>query len=311
MYIDQQAQYPPASTPSPNFQRPAGGASHAPFYMAGAEVPPHGGAPPSQQQHQQQPPQAQQYPPRDPGQRAPSAGKQPGPIRGTSPPPAAVQYANYGAPSGAPRPQSQYGGPQELSTSVYDSPIAPHNPHSAATYSSSVYSAGDPYAAASPVAGGPANNGLHGGGAPSAPSGLAPSAPSVPSSPADHRQSSYQPYTTYSAQQASAPSYGGDRYGSSNDGPHPPPPTSQAPRPPNQQQQQQQRPGNIMTPPPPHPGVQAIYDARQSLPSRNGPEVNSSQFKAYVPTGAGAGPSAPMMDEGPSAPGDYYRTAAY
>lgn len=36
--------------------------------------------------------------------------------------------------------------PQELATSVYDSPIAPHNPHSAATYSSSTYSPDEPSA---------------------------------------------------------------------------------------------------------------------------------------------------------------------
>lgn len=36
--------------------------------------------------------------------------------------------------------------PQELATSVYDSPIAPHNPHSAATYTSSAYSPEEPSA---------------------------------------------------------------------------------------------------------------------------------------------------------------------
>ncbi|KAJ0109828.1 hypothetical protein J7T55_004378 [Diaporthe amygdali] len=154
----------PQSTPSPAFQRPS--ATPAPFYMAGAEVPATAG----------------QYPPQNQGQRVPSAGKQPDvpPIQTNTSPPPANQYVPYSRPpipgSQAPpqehqRPQSTYGpgsgpnNPQELSTSVYDSPVASHNPQSAATYTSSAYSPDD----------GPS--------APSEPSYPAPSAPSAPSAP--------------------------------------------------------------------------------------------------------------------------------
>jgi len=139
-----QMQYPTQS-PSPN-QRPGAGGTPAPFFMAGVEVPPQGGPPPVQQQ---------QYPQRDQGQRLPPSGKQPAPIQTSSPPPANT-YAAYNPnvgnpPAQGPGPQSTYGNPQELSTSVYDSPIATHNPNgpnSAATYSSSVYSPDEPSAPA-------------------------------------------------------------------------------------------------------------------------------------------------------------------
>ncbi|KAH6894321.1 hypothetical protein B0T10DRAFT_589843 [Thelonectria olida] len=113
------------SSPPPNFQPPGQG-NVAPFYVAGAEVPAN-----------------QQYPPRD---QAAADGRQPAPLN-TSPPPAQT-YQPYSQPpqdnnpySQPPlnRPTSTYGA-QELATSVYDSPIAPNNPHSAGTYSSSVYS---------------------------------------------------------------------------------------------------------------------------------------------------------------------------
>lgn len=294
MYIEQ-PQYPPQS-PSPNLQRP--NPNVAPFYMAGAEVPPQGG-PPTQQ------PQQQQYPPREQGQRVPSAGKQPAPIQTSSPPPS-NPYAAYQAPAGAQRPQSTYGGaPQELSTSVYDSPIAPHNPNSAATYSSSVYSPDDAYHA-NPTPGGPPNS--H---APSAPP------PSAPTPSAPDARTTYQQYTAYhTPQQASQPNPYGRGYDTgANDAPHPPPPTGQAPPPPIPQA----RPENVMTPPPLQPGGPA-YDARQTLPSRMGgyasptgqrPDAGPQpgqqpQYKAYVPPGA-PGPA----NDGPSAPGDYYRTVAY
>lgn len=242
--------------------------------MAGAEVPPQAmpGQPQRQRQH--------------------SAGKQPAPIQTSSPPPVNNQYAM--------RPQSTYGGaPQELSTSVYDSPIAPHNPHSAA-YSSSAYSPDDAYGHASPPIGGP-----HAAQAPSAP---APSAPSP-----DQRQT-YQPYAAYHAPQQPSQSYGRPYEGPGNDAPHPPAPTGQAPPPP----MPQARPDNVLTPPPLQPGGPA-YDARQTLPSRVGgyssppahqPGPSDSgqqqQYKAYVPPG-GARPG----NDGPSAPSDYYRTTAY
>ncbi|KYK55160.1 Class E vacuolar protein-sorting machinery protein hse-1 [Drechmeria coniospora] len=105
------------SSPPPNF--PAQGTS-APFYVAGSEIPP---------QPQGGP---QQYPPRDQSPaRAGSHSKQQ-----TSPPPQAFnpQSAAHAPsnpyaqpPPGQQRPHSTYGA-QELATSVYDSPMAPHNP---------------------------------------------------------------------------------------------------------------------------------------------------------------------------------------
>lgn len=126
-----------ASSPPPNNFQPQG--TPAPFYVAGAEVPSHA---PSQPQ---QPPQ--QYPPRDDTPSlGPPGGKQPAPVNPSSPPP--QTFTPYSHPQQPPpqnaapyaqvpnqqqqqqRPQSTYGA-QELATSVYDSPIAPHNPTAA------------------------------------------------------------------------------------------------------------------------------------------------------------------------------------
>ncbi|KAJ9151211.1 Class e vacuolar protein-sorting machinery protein hse1 [Pleurostoma richardsiae] len=266
----EQPQYPPSS-PSPNFQRP--GTAPAPFYVVGAEVPPAGGPAPAQQQ---------QYPPRDQGGRVPSAGKQPAPIQTSSPPPVAGSYAPYPQqpPPQAPgqqRPQSTYGA-QELATSVYDSPIATHNPNSAATYSSSVYSPEDAYAAAT----------------------ASPSAPQAPSQP-QYQAYSYgqqQPPPQAQQQQQHPYGHGYDTGGPSSDvagAPPPPQPTGQAPPVPGSMQ-----PG-VLTPPPLQPGGPA-YDARQTLPSQAQPQGQQPQYKAYVP---------PPQGEAPSAPGDYYRQTAY
>jgi signal transducing adaptor molecule len=297
MYMYIEPQYPTQS-PSPNYQRPNNNNAAPPFYMAGAEVPPQGGPPQPQQPQHSRP---------DQGQRIPSGGKQPMPIQTSSPPPSNNPYAAYQGPGAGQRPQ--YGGaPQELSTSVYDSPIAPHNPQSAggATYTSSVYSPDEMYHA-SPAIGSVAPN-------TNAPSAPGPSAP-APSAP-DNRHS-YQPYTSYS--QPPQQHYGHGYDGGANDPPHPPAPTGQAPPPPIPQA----RPENVMTPPPLQPSGSA-YDARQTLPSsrlysspppQQRPDAGQQQqqqapqqpqYKAYVPPGA----SAPASD-GPSGPGDYYRTAAY
>ncbi|KAK0628719.1 hypothetical protein B0T17DRAFT_523558 [Bombardia bombarda] len=310
-------QYPPSS-PSPNFQRPGPGANSAPFYVAGVEVTAQPSQPvaqaPQQQQQQQQPSQQQHqqqqqysHPPRPQEQRLPSGSKQPAPLQTSSPPPPSNQYTPYQAPPGGVRPQSTYGGaPQELSTSVYDSPIAPHtNSAGGGLYNApGGYPQDDPYAAASPsassvVVGGPPR-------APSMPPPAipTPSAPSAPSAPQDHR-SSYGQYNAYQApppQQSSPQPYGGGYDGQGQGANTPPPPGPMT------------RPGGTLSPPPLQPSGSA-YDARQSLPSR-ATEVNSRyggggsapQYKAYVPP---SGPSAPGVDDGPSAPGDYYRTAAY
>ncbi|KAL7792268.1 hypothetical protein V8C43DRAFT_282941 [Trichoderma afarasin] len=129
-------QYNQTSSPPPNFPQPGAPAqgppphsAPAPFYVAGTEVPTHAAA--------GQPPAAQPYPPREQAPRIPSNGSQPPPLNtSTSPPP---QNFNPFKQPGNQQPPSTYGA-QELATSVYDSPIAPNNPTSAATYSSSVYS---------------------------------------------------------------------------------------------------------------------------------------------------------------------------
>ncbi|TPX15476.1 uncharacterized protein E0L32_004456 [Thyridium curvatum] len=282
---DQQPQYPPATSPSPNFHRPGATPAPAPFYMAGAEVPAAHGAPPG--------PAQQQYPPRDQGQRVPSAGKphQPAPIQTSSPPPpqhnAYAPYSHAVPPQGAHNPA---GNPQELSTSVYDSPVATHNPNSAATYSSSVYSPDE----------GPSRQSSYGG----------PGGPSAPPPP----QQAYQTYGGYPPQQQQQQQQQNPYYndGASDvGGPPPPQPTVQAPPVPVPQQQQHQqpsRPETVMTPPPLQPSGPA-YDARQTLPSRVGPGPSAPlvggaepQYKAYVPPQDGGAPSAPG-----GGPGDYYR----
>ncbi|KAK0382813.1 hypothetical protein NLU13_9908 [Sarocladium strictum] len=125
------------SSPPPSFPP---GQTPAPFYVAGSEVPANR-------------PASAQYPQRDPTPRQPSGQQPPGPID-TSPPaqaytpysqPPPNQTYSQAPPPGAgnvPRPTSTYGA-QELATSVYDSPIAPNNPPSANTYTSSVYSQED------------------------------------------------------------------------------------------------------------------------------------------------------------------------
>ncbi|KAK4249699.1 class E vacuolar protein-sorting machinery protein HSE1 [Corynascus novoguineensis] len=307
------SQYPPSSPPPNTFQRPGAGTTPAPFYVAGAEVPSQANQPPPQAP-QQQPPQPQ-YAQRPPEQRIPSGGKQPTPLQTSASPPPANQYTPYQAPQSSARPQSTYGsGPQELSTSVYDSPIAPQNAHAVAPYSSSAYNnqEEDPYTAAAA-----SNN------APAAPSVPPPSvpAPSAPSS--EHRKPSYGhgsgpgQYSAYQAQPSQPGPYGGGAYeaGAAD--------SSGSSRP----------VGSTMSPPPLQPSGPA-YDARQTLPSRvgggpSGGPVGSGpggqqqapqqpQYKAYVPPGSsapasGSGP-APAGDNGPSAPPaaeGYYRTAAY
>ncbi|PNY23551.1 Class E vacuolar protein-sorting machinery protein hse1 [Tolypocladium capitatum] len=138
---DQQPQYQTTSPP-PSFQ-PQG--TPAPFFVAGSEVPTtQGGAP-------------QQYPPREQSPRITSHSKQP-----TSPPPQTYPpYSQQAAqdppapysqpPPGQQRPQSTYGA-QELATSVYDSPIAPHNPYFASQHPGPGYSQEDLNAPPNPSA---------------------------------------------------------------------------------------------------------------------------------------------------------------
>ncbi|KAF5130180.1 Class E vacuolar protein-sorting machinery protein hse1 [Metarhizium anisopliae] len=122
-----------ASSPAPNNFQSQG--NPAPFYVAGAEVPSQA---PGAQPQQQQP---QQYPPRDDTPSlGPPSGKQPAPVNPSSPPPQSFtpyspqppqqNAAPYSQMPSQQRPQSTYGA-QELATSVYDSPIAPHNPNPA------------------------------------------------------------------------------------------------------------------------------------------------------------------------------------
>ncbi|KAK4133635.1 hypothetical protein BT67DRAFT_442559 [Trichocladium antarcticum] len=329
--VQEPSQYPPSSPP-PNFQRPGPAGAPAPFYVAGVEVPAQPGQPPAQPQ--QQPPQQQyaqrpqeqqlpqqQYPQRPQEQRHPSGGRQPTPLQTSASPPPANQYTPYQA-----QPQSTYGsGPQELSTSVYDSPIASHNPDPIAPqrqYSASVYSApdDDPYIAA-------ANQN-----APVAPSGPppsvpAPSAPPAPSSPQQRHPSygQYPPYQPHAQQPSQPPAaaglYSGAGYDSA-DVPHPAQSHAQGPT-------QQGRPPIPTSPPPLQPGGPA-YDARQSGPGRVGgpggggggggggaPSSQQPQYRAYVPPSRSTGDVSVVSDEGaPSAPGvgameGYYRAAAY
>ncbi|KAH0492841.1 hypothetical protein TgHK011_007771 [Trichoderma gracile] len=129
-------QFQQTSSPPPNFPQsgaPPQPSSHpapAPFYVAGSEVPTHAaaGQPPA--------PQQQQYPPSDHGPRIPANGNQPPPLNTSASP--SQNFNPFKQPPNQGPPSTH--GAQELATSVYDSPIAPNNPTSAATYSSSVYS---------------------------------------------------------------------------------------------------------------------------------------------------------------------------
>lgn len=106
---------------------------------------------PSHAQGGQQP-GVQQYPPHDTASRIPSSGAPPAPLN-TSPPPgqnytpysqAPAQNSNpYSqGPPGDQRPQSTYGA-QELATSVYDSPIAPHGPAQTGAFGGPAYTQHD------------------------------------------------------------------------------------------------------------------------------------------------------------------------
>ncbi|KAH6647520.1 hypothetical protein BKA67DRAFT_577748 [Truncatella angustata] len=323
-----QQEQPPyqATSPSPNFQRPPQGTPAAPFYLQGAEVPPHAAAPPAQQHyHQGGPPPAQQqypqggpnpvqpqypqsgptpvqqqYPPRD--QRSPlssvAAGKQPAPLTTSSPPPQqSYQAYSHQPQQSGPRPQSTYGNPQELATSAYDSPVQSHQPgHD--PYSASVYSTEDPYASSPTAPSAPAPS------APSAPpqgvpTPLAfPSAPSAPLAPSAPPPPSQPQYTAYSPlQHQQHPSY--DAPSAPTNAP-PPVPTASAPPLPSPDDGS----NDVLSPPPLHLSG-AAYDSRNHLPSQAGHQGGQSQYKAYAPPSTAGGNSEP------SAPQDFYRQSAY
>ncbi|CZT07571.1 related to protein HSE1 [Rhynchosporium agropyri] len=129
--------YPPQTTSPQGYPPQPLRSGPAPFYVV------------AQQQQQQLPQEPQpgqvqhQYPQRDPPARIPS-NPMPAPLQTSSPPP--NQYPQPHAQSGH-RPQSTYSNPQELATSVYDSPVG-QQPNSA--YSASLYSQEDPYSAGAP-----------------------------------------------------------------------------------------------------------------------------------------------------------------
>ncbi|PQE33724.1 hypothetical protein CJF32_00009124 [Rutstroemia sp. NJR-2017a WRK4] len=119
----QEPPYQRQSSPPSNYP-PRNGP--APFYV----VPPGQQPPPTDGR--------QQYPQRDPTPRIPS-GSKPAPLQTNSPPP--TQYPTQQPQTGH-RPQSTYSNPQELATSVYDSPIQQLNPQPLAPYTA--YPGGEP-----------------------------------------------------------------------------------------------------------------------------------------------------------------------
>ncbi|KAH8791983.1 hypothetical protein BGZ57DRAFT_938687 [Hyaloscypha finlandica] len=125
----QQPSSPQGYPPQPHRQ------GAAPFYVVTNQQ-----QPPPEPQGPSGPPAQQPYPQRDPTPRIPSNTK-PAPLQTGSPPP--NQYPIQ--PQTGHRPQSTYSNPQELATSVYDSPVAQQN--SASAYSASLYSQEDPYSA--------------------------------------------------------------------------------------------------------------------------------------------------------------------
>ncbi|CAL3969385.1 unnamed protein product [Diplocarpon coronariae] len=131
--------YPPQTSSPPGYPPQPLRTGPAPFYVVA-------------QQQQQHPPESQQpqgqhpYPQRDPSSHVASNCVAP-PLQTSSPPPS--QYPQP-LPQTGHRPQSTYGNPQELATSVYDSPIGP-GPNRNSIYSASPYAEDDPHAAAAPA----------------------------------------------------------------------------------------------------------------------------------------------------------------
>ncbi|KAM0147158.1 hypothetical protein ACHAPG_010743 [Botrytis cinerea] len=153
-YTPSQSEPPYQPQPSPSNGYPPQRNGPAPFYVvAPGQQPPQSDShqpypsqqPPQSESHQQypgqQPPQSeshQPYPQRDPTPRIPS-GSQPPPLETSSPPP--TQYPTQQPQTGH-RPQSTYSNPQELATSVYDSPVQQQNPHPYTAWAET-----DPYSA--------------------------------------------------------------------------------------------------------------------------------------------------------------------
>ncbi|KAG4028358.1 hypothetical protein MFRU_022g00780 [Monilinia fructicola] len=256
----------------------------------------------------QQPPQSesqQSYPHRDPTPRIPSGSKPP-PLQTNSPPP--IQYSTQQPQTGH-RPQSTYSNPQELATSVYDTPIQQQNPHPYTAYAET-----DPYTTAPAIAQPsqqynaykppqqpsqpPQQSSL-----PSQPSYEPPAAPSATQAPQQY--SAYNPPQQQS--QPSEPSYEPPAVPQSTQSPQqysaykppqqpsqPPQPTYEPPAPPNQ------IPSPVQSSPYPVPD-----DARTVLP-------NQGQYKAYQRPdssdsnqGLSNAPSAPPAEA--SNPADFYR----
>lgn len=294
---DQNPYQAAASTPSNFQQRPT--PAPAPFYLQGAEIPAHnsprpqqpygstqgglppgpqhfnpqGSQPPSQQQYPPAaPPPQQQYPPRD--QQPPrleSSGIQPGPIQTSTPPPQAYAAYSQPPPPAGQRPHSTYGNPQELATSAYDSPIAPHNPGPGDPYAAvPIYSQDDqetasPGAHATPTPSAPA--------APSAPPPGPPQGVPTPLAFAAPSQPQYEAYHPPSAS-SQAP----------NPNPYDPAAAAAAPS------QPAPPPPNVMTPPP-AAGPAPYGHHHQGQPP--------APYNPYVPPPAE-----------PSAPQDFYRQSA-
>ncbi|KAF7854547.1 hypothetical protein EAF04_010356 [Stromatinia cepivora] len=140
-YTPSQQQEPPYQqqpTPPSGYAPPRNGP--APFYVVAPGQQPlqADGRQPYPGQQPQQSESQQPYPQRDPTPRIPS-GSQPPPLQTNSPPP--TQYPTQQPQTGH-RPQSTYSNPQELATSVYDSPVQQQNPHQYSAYAET-----DPYKA--------------------------------------------------------------------------------------------------------------------------------------------------------------------
>lgn len=273
-------QYPVTSPPS-TFQRPT--ATPAPVYFAGTEVPAQPAQPPPQVPQAQ--PLQPQYAPRPQEQRIPS-GKQPAPLQTSqSPPPANAPFTGYQSPQVAQPPGNGYNnGPQELSTSVYDSPIATtstSNPYSSAyPPAARADDSEDPYGAANPTT----NNSN-------------PSAPSVPApSPPTQSRSDFSPHIqqpSYGQQGPYAPYYTQQ---------HNPAGAAGAPSSASPYDARQTLPSRLGGGGPPPPQAVGLGVGLE------GQRPQQPQYKAYVPPAA----SAPPADQGNGASGmeGYYRAAA-
>ncbi|QSZ35996.1 hypothetical protein DSL72_007120 [Monilinia vaccinii-corymbosi] len=300
-YTPSQQQEPPyQQQPSPPNAYPPQRNGPAPFYLvtSGQQLPKADGRQPYTGQ---QPPQSEgqlPYPQRDPTARIASGSKPPPLLQTNSSPP--NQYPTQQPQTGH-RPQSTYSNPQELATTVYDSPVQQKTPHPYTAYAETDAYTATPATVQPPQqynAYKPPQHSYEPTAAPQATKSPhqynAYKPPQQPSQPSQPSQPLYEPSATPPASK-SPQIY--NAYKAPQQPSQPPQSTYETPAPPNQV------PSPIQNPP-----HQGLNDSRTSLPTQG-------QYKAYQRPdssdsnqGLSNAPSAPPG--GASNPADFYRQGA-